>query len=389
MTAAHPVPDRVPVFGQRAFIVGGVGLGLCLLGGLRNPTEFFRSYLLSFLFWAGVATGCLSLLLVQHLTGGRWGLLMRRVLEAGTRTLPFVGLAFIPIALGVSRIYPWAAPNASNDAIIAHKSAYLNPIFFVARAAFYFAVWSAMAYFLSLWSRRLDAGFDRRLDRRLRALSGGGLVVLGLTITFSSIDWAMSLDPHWGSTIYGFLFMVGQVLAAFAFVILVLAATAQEAPFRAVLHRETTHDLGKLLFAFVMLWAYMHLSQFLIIWSANLPEEIPWYLRRTTGGWLYVAWLVIAAHFVAPFLALLSRDLKRNLQWLAAVAGIVFCARFVDLFWLIAPDMGRAHLAVHLTDIPALVGLGGLWLGLFARELAGRPLIPLNQPELELAPEHA
>ena len=389
-TASHPVPERLRRATGRALVAGGIGIALCAIGGFLNPAEAFRSYLFAFLFWAGVPVGCLSLLLIQNLTGGRWGLLMRRVLEAGTRTLPFVAAAFLPILAGLSYIYEWADPAfAAGDEILAHKRAYLNPAFFAVRAVFYFAVWNALAHFLSAWSLRLDAGPDRRLERRMRGLSGGGLVLLGLTITFSSIDWGMSLDPHWFSTIYGILFMVGQVLSAFTLTIVVIARLGDEEPFKRVLRRDTTHDFGKLLFAFIMLWAYVHLSQFLIVWSANLPEEIPWYMRRTKDGWLYVAWVVIAVHFVAPFLALLSRDLKRNLQRLGTIAAMVFGARLLDLFWLVAPSLDRHHLAVHWTDAAALVGLGGLWLAAFTRELAGRSLVPLNQPELETQGGHA
>jgi hypothetical protein len=389
-TATHPVPGLVRRVSQRGFVAGGVGIALCAVGLLVSPVETLRSYLFAFLFWGGVPVGCLSLLLIQNLTGGRWGLVMRRVLEAGARTLPFVALGFLPIVIGVPRLYEWAdAARVAADPVLTHKAAYLNPAFFAVRAVFYFAIWNALAHFLSAWSLRLDAGPDRRLERRLRGLSGGGLVLLGLTITFSSIDWGMSLDAHWASTIYGILFMVGQVLAAFTLAIVTIAALGDEEPFRRVVQRDTTHDFGKLLFAFVMLWAYVHLSQFLIVWSANLPEEIPWYLRRTRNGWLYVAWIVIIVHFIAPFFALLSRDLKRNRKRLGTVAAVVFAARLVDLFWVVAPSLDRPELTVHWTDVAAVVGLGGLWLGLFTRELAGRSLVPLNQPELGLEAEHA
>jgi hypothetical protein len=385
---SHPVPAFVPETGRRALVVGAASLGLCVLYALFRPADFFRSYLLAFLFWAGIPVGCLSLLCVQHLTGGRWGLLLRRLLEAGSRTVPFVAIGFLPILLGIPQLYVWAdAAAVKADPVLQHKSLYLNIGFFVIRAALYFAAWSAIAYFLSLWSRRLDAGPDRRLERRLRGLSGGGLLVLGLTITFSSIDWGMSLEPHWVSTIYGILFMVGQVLSTFTLMIVVLAVGRDAAPFRAVLTRETVHDLGKLLFAFVMLWTYIHLSQFLIIWSANLPEEIPWYLERTRGGWRYLAWAVIVLHFVAPFLALLSRDLKRDLRRLAVVAAVVWGARWLDLYWLVVPAFDREGFAFRPTDVLAAVGLGGVWLSLFARELASRPLVPQNQAEL--APEAA
>jgi hypothetical protein len=380
----HPVPALVQRAASRALIAGVVGLAACVIGAFQDPTEFYRSYLLAFLFWGGLGVGCLSLLFIQHLTGGRWGLLIRRLLEAGSRTLPFVALGFVPILFGVSRLYAWADPAAvRGDEILRHKSVFLNVPFFAARALFYFVVWSSVAYFLSVWSLKRDAGPSQRLERRLRGLSGGGMVLSGLAITFSSVDWAMSLDPHWFSTIYGIIFMVGQALSALTFAILLLSAMGDEDPFRRVVTRDTAHDLGKLLFAFVMLWTYIHLSQFLIIWSANVPEEIPWYLTRIRGGWKYLAWVVIALHFLAPFLALLSRSLKRNLPRLAAVAGLVLAARWLDLYWLIAPSFDRPRLTLHWMDVAAAVGLGGLWLWLFARELAGRPLVPLRQPELE------
>ena len=383
-SAPFPVPGVVQRAASRALVAGGVGLAACAVGALVDPTEFLRSYLLAFLFWAGVGVGCLSLLFIQHLTGGRWGLLIRRLLEAGSRTLPFVAIALLPIFLGLARLYLWADPAAvRTDPVLRHKSVYLNPGFFVARSLLYFAVWGAVAYFASLWSRRLDEAPDRlRLERRLRGLSGGGLLLLGLTITFSSIDWAMSLEPHWFSTIYGVAFMVGQVLSAFTLVIVLVSAMSDEEPFRGVITRDTTHDLGKLLFAFVMLWGYVHLSQFLIVWSANVPEEIPWYIKRTQGGWKYLAWAIIAAHFVAPFLALLSRPLKRDVRRLAAVASVLFAARWLDLYWLIAPSFGRPRLTLHWLDVAAAVGLGGVWLWVFARELGRRPLVPLNHPDL-------
>ena len=385
-TLAHPVPSFIQRAAARALVIGGVGLAACAIGAIQNPTEFLRSYLLAFLFWCGVGIGCLSLLFIQHLTGGRWGLLIRRLLEAGSRTLPYVALAFIPILLGVGRLYHWAHAGAvAEDPILKHKSLYLNPGFFAGRAVFYFLVWGVVAYFLSAWSQRRDAGPSQRLERRLRGLSGGGIVLSGLAITFSSIDWAMSLDAHWFSTIYGIVFMVGQTLSAFTLVILVVAAMADEEPFRRLVSRDTAHDLGKLLFAFVMLWAYIHLSQFLIMWHANIPEEIPWYLRRIRGGWKYLAWVVVAVHFVAPFLALLSRSTKRDLRRLATVAAVLFAARWLDLYWLVAPSLDRQRLSLHWMDFAAAAGLGGLWLWLFARELATRPLVPQQQPDLQPA----
>jgi hypothetical protein len=367
---------RVREGARRALVIGAAGLALGVVGGFVAPAQFFRSYLIAFLFWVGTGVGCLSLLCIQHLTGGRWGFTIRRLLEAGARSFPFAALAFVPVAIGIGTLYPWADKAALHDPILLHKSVYLNRWFFIARGLFYLATWSALAFFLTHWSYRLDKGPNVRVERRMRGLAGGALVVLGLTITFSSVDWGMSLEPHWFSTIYGILFMVGQVLQAFTLLILVLSAVHEHEPFRQAVDRDIVHDLGKLLLAFVMLWTYIHLSQFLIVWHANLPEEITWYMKRLTGGWNWLAALLIAAHFVLPFLALLSRGLKRNLSSLAMVAGLVFGARFLDLLWILGPALGRTQLSLHWMDVALFVGLGGLWLAQFARELTAHPVLP-------------
>jgi hypothetical protein len=373
----------------KALIVGTVALVAAIAGGFAEPARFFDAYLYAFLFWCGVPVGCLCLLLIQYLTGGRWGKVIRRVLEAGTRTLPFVAMAFIPVLLGLKHIYIWADPGAVTDKtlqhLLAHKRPYLNPLFFTARAIFYFGVWCTISHFLNRWSALLDNGPNLRIERRLRSLAGGGLLLMGLTITFGSgIDWAMSLDPRWQSTIYGILFMVGNVLSAFTLVILVVTELRKQEPLRSALTAETTHDLGKLLLAFTMLWAYVHLSQFLIVWSANLPEEIPWYMRRMAGGWGVLAAVVLTVHFVLPFPMLLSRDLKRNPATLARIAALIFAGRLFDLFWVVAPAFQPLVAGPHWMDVLTLVGLGGLWLGSFTRELSRRPLLPQNDPELEL-----
>ena len=383
----YPVPSRVDALDRAAFVTGAAAAVMCTFGAFANTTQFIRSYLFAFLFWAGVALGCLSISMIHHLTGGLWGLVIRRILEAGTRTLPLIALMFLPVALGVSTLYPWANPETvAADEALRHKSLYLNPTFFYVRAAFYFAVWNLLGYLLNKWSLALDAGPDRATSRRLRGLSGIGMILLGFTITFSSVDWGMSLDPHWFSTIYGVLFMVGQALSALAFVIVCVAALGSEKPLSDVVRPGSVHDLGKLMLAFVMFWAYVNLSQFLIMWSGNLPEEIPWYIRRLEGGWQYLALVLVIFHFTLPFLLLLSRDLKRNARLLGLVAGGLLIVRLADLYWFIAPDAGvhghAAGLAVHWLDIAALFGIGGLWLSAFARELKGRPLVPVGEPEI-------
>ena len=382
--ADHAVPPQLDRLQRRAAGAAAVGILVLLFGLFLNPTQFFRSYLLGFLFWIGIGVGCLSILMIQYLSGGAWGVVIRRILEAGARTLRFAALFFLPLAFGLPRIYEWAGPEAAHDEILRHKSLYLNPAFFLGRAAFYFLAWGALSHFLSKWSLEMDRNPDPRLSQRLEALSGGGLVLMGLTITFSAVDWAMSLDPHWFSTIYGMLFMIGQALSALAMVIVLIALIGNEPPLLGVLRRTTVHDLGKLLLAFVMVWAYFSFSQFLIVWSGNLPEEIPWYIRRLGPGWRWLALALVVFHFFLPFLLLLSRDLKRNARALGLVAGGVLLIRLVDLFWLVGPSMqGHGHgFSVHWLDLAAVVAVGGAWLWIFAGQLKDRPLLPLGEPEL-------
>jgi hypothetical protein len=292
---------------------------------------------------------------------------------------------FLPVALGVGRLYSWTHPG--DDPLLVHKAAYLNVPFFLARTVFYFAVWILLARLLNHWSAEVDKGDYFRASRKLRAISGVGLVLLGLTITFSAVDWAMSLSPHWFSTIYGVWFMVGQALSALALVIVLLSFFAAEPPIKSAARPGVLHDLGKLLFAFTMLWAYVHLSQFLIVWSGNIAEETPFYLHRTQGGWEYLGVFLVVFHFVVPFLLLLSRDVKRNPRVLGGIATWLFAARLLDLFWIVGPDLeSHGHhgvpLTLHWQDVAAPLGLGGLWLFLFARELRRRTLLPEAEPEV-------
>jgi hypothetical protein len=309
---------------------------------------------------------------------------VRRLLESGARTLPLMAVLFVPIAADLPALYEWARPEAAHDPGLVRKQLYLNAPFFLGRAGFYFAAWILVTAFLVRWSHRQDATGDPRAAERLELLSRGGLVLLGLTMTFASVDWAMSLEPHWFSTIYGILFMGGSVLTAFAIVIAVAASLARRTPVADVVTAAHFHDLGKLLLAFVMLWAYFAFSQFLIVWSGNLPEEIPWYLRRLRGGWEWLALALIVFHFALPFALLLSRGLKRQKRTLAAVAIALVAVRIMDVFWMVAPAFRPEGLAVHWLDAAALVGIGGLWFALFVRRLSGAPVVPLRDPSLPL-----
>ncbi len=366
-----------------ALVVAGLGVIACVVGLFAARQQFFQAYLIAYLFFIGLALGSMAVLMIQYVTGGAWGAVIRRLLESATRTLPLMALLFLPIAFGLTHLYEWAIPeHVAHDPILQHKSLYLNVPFFLGRAVFYFAAWLTTAYFLNRWSLEQDAGADPRLTRRLEMLSRGGLLLYALTMTFASMDWGMSLEPHWFSTIYGVMFMGQQGLSTFAFMIPMAALLAARPPFSRIIGADQFHDLGKLMLAFVMLWAYFAFSQFLIIWSANLPEEIPWYLRRTQHGWQWVALVLFVIHFALPFIVLLSRDVKRHARAVSVVAVLLIAARFVDLFWLLRPAVAPEGFAIHWLDPAAIAAVGGMWVWLFVAELKTRPLLPLNDPAI-------
>jgi hypothetical protein len=377
-----------------ALRVGGIGLALCLAEGLVWPRLFFSSYLVAFLFWVGIALGCIGLAMLHHLVGGQWGLPVRRLLEAGAMTLIPLAVLFLPMAFDLSSVYPWARPDEVRlDPELSHKSAYLNVSFFLVRAAVYFAIWIAFAFLLNRWSRAQDASPDPAPSRRLQQLSGPGLVILFLTSTFATIDWAMSLEPKWASTIYGPMLIVGEALSTLALIIVVAIMLAAEGPMSEAATPPRLHDLGNLLLAFVMLWAYMAFSQFLIIWSGNLSEEVPWYVRRTHGGWEWVALLLIGVHFFLPFFVLLFRDSKRQFRLLLRVAWLIIVMHLIDLVWLVIPastDLASPRIPWGYLPLilVATAGIGGIWVAAFVWQLKGAPLIPLHDPHLRAALEH-
>ncbi|HEV3254218.1 MAG TPA: hypothetical protein VG033_07410 [Candidatus Acidoferrales bacterium] len=392
MNAAASFDLEINRLQRRALTVGAAGLALCVLGALieHDSTQFFRSYLLAYMFWLSIPLGCMAIVMLHHLTGGAWGFVIRRLLESGTRTLLAMAVLFVPVLFGLSRLYLWAQPAAvAADPILQYKRPYLNPAFFTGRAIFYFAVWMGLAFLLNRWSFEQDRTGEPALTQRLEALSGPGLVLYGLTVTFASVDWVMSLEPHWFSTIYGMLFMVVQGLAAMAFVIVVAQMLAGRPPLSEIATPADFNDLGNLLLTFVMLWAYLAFSQFLIIWSGNLKDEIPWYTSRATGGWAWLAVFLIVFHFAVPFLLLLSRNVKRRLRVLSVVAGALIFLGWVDMYWLMVPAFAPDRPRIHWMDLAAAIGVGGIWIAVFLSELKGRPLVPLHDPRLQEAAEHA
>jgi hypothetical protein len=383
----HADFDRL---GKRALAIGGVGLALSALGYLMDPAQFFRSYLVGFVFWNGVALGCLAILFLHQLSGGAWGVVIRRILESATRTFPVTLIFFIPLAFGIHSLYEWSHAEAvAADRMLQHKAAYLNVPFFLARAALYFAIWLLFSYLFNKWSAEQDRTGAEPWNLKMQLLAGPGLLLYGATVTFSSIDWVMSLEPHWFSTIYGILFIGAQGVSALSFVIAVIVAISTRPPMSEAITSKHLRDLGTLLFAFIMLWAYFNFSQFLLIWYGNLPPEIPWYIRRMNGGYMWVGLALVLFHFVLPFSLLLSRNFKANPRKLGAVAIWVIVMRVVDVWWLAAPGAhhdGAFH--PHWLDVAAPVGLGGIWVAAFFRQLKRRPLLPVHDPHLEEALEH-
>ena len=392
-TETYQAPDALlPGMKQFGMIATVLGVVLTLAGFLMSGLDrFYQAYLVAWVFWMGVVLGSLALLMTQHLSGGAWGVVLRRPLEAAVRTLPYMAVLFLPIYFGMHTLFEWTHPEvAQNDPVVSLKVAYLNTPFFLARQVIYFAIWITIATLLSKWSNEHDRTGDPALVSKMSKLSGAGLVIYFVTVTFAMVDWTMSVNPHWFSTIWGLLAIGGQGLSAMAFGIVVMIMLMQTPPLDRVVTKHHLHDLAKFLFAFLMLWAYLSFSQFLIIWSANLPEEIPHYLTRWANGWQIVSVFVVVGHFMIPYALLLSRDLKRNAGKLRIIATWVVCARLADYYWHVAPefDTHKDGWNPSLLDVALPLALGGIFISIFVSQLRGRSLLPVNDPGLEKALHH-
>ena len=392
MTAQdYKAPESVGRLQQSALAIGGIALILALFGAVRSPELFYPSYLMSFMLILGLALGSLGLVMLLHLTSGHWGIIIRRPLESATRTLPLVAAFFLPIAfIGMKYLYgAWLDPEkVKKEPLSDFQRGYLTHNGYLTRAVMYFATWLLLMFIFNRLSRQQDADReDRALRRRLNMLAGPGIIVYVFAMSFAAIDWVMSLSPHWASTIYGFLFVVGQLISSMALMIAVVVLLARAEPLAGILQKRHLHDLGKLLLAFVMLWAYFDFSQLLIIWSGNQPEEISFYRTRLYGEWGVVAVIVLVFHFFVPFFLLLSQDVKRNAKLLPKIAVWLIFMRLVDLFWMTRPEFTSRAVPTWL-DIVLPLALGGLWLGFFAFNLKQLPLLPVGDPKLEEAIEH-
>ncbi len=393
MTDVKTIDPDLARLQQRALIVGVAVFGLCGIGAVMNPAQFFRSYLVGYMFWIGIPLGSLGIIMLHHLVGGGWGFILRRILEASMGTLPAMALLALPLLLGMSDLYPWARPEeVAGTELLQYRGAYMNTTFFIARLVMYFVIWGGLAYCLRHWSLEQDDTGDPAFSRRLEVISGPGLMLLVLTATFSAVDWVMSLEVEFFSTIYGLLFVVGDGLATLAFGVCAIGWLGHKKPLSNFVSSGKIHDIGNLMLGFVMLWAYIAFSQYLIIWSGNLPEEIPWYINRTGEGWVIIAVVLLLFHFALPFSLLLSRKTKQAVPALVWVAGLILAARLVDIYWQIAPAFSEQEIHLHWLDLATPVAIGGLWLAAFARQLKDKPLVPLHDPTFEAlaaAEEHA
>ncbi len=382
-----PIP-RLAAIQRRAVIAAAAGVVLCLIGLFTERERFFQSYLFAFMFFANISLGCLALVMLHHMTNGKWSFSIQRFLEAGMRTVPFIAILFIPVLLGMSDLYPWMHPERLGEAAI-KKVGYLNQPFFIGRAVFYFAVWSVMALFLGRWSRAQDTDTGRPRTHALRMLSAPGLVIFSLTVTFAVTDWVMSLEPDWHSTIYGMLFMVDQALVSLTLAIILLRSLLNTRPFAGLLTPAIFNDLGNMVLTLVILWAYMSFSQLLIIWSGNLPDEISWYVRRLDPGWRLVGLALLLLHFFVPFLLLLSRRSKRSPEILWKIAAGLLVMRLIDLYWLVEPAFSPMGLAAHWLDLAVLLAVGGAWVALAVQMLKGAPLLAVRDPRFAIVAEAA
>ena len=380
------VSAQIGQWQRNSLLIGVAGVLLVITGFLLDREQTLRSYLFAYLYWIGMGLGSMGILLLHHTVGGKWGMVIRRLCEAGCRTLPFMALFLIPVLLSIPTLYPWARPEASQNTNIQAKAAYLNVPFFLVRAMIYFLVWTFYAWRLSTWSAAQDQSGDESLIGKMRAVSAPGLVVFTFVTTFAFIDWIMSLEPNWFSTIYGVMFLVGQVLESFAFVIALVIILSKRSPLKEYVTVQHLHDLGNMMFAFMFLWAYLSFSQFLIIWAGNLPEETPWYLRRLRGGWGWVALTLVMFHFATPFVLLLMRKTKRNADRLIRVCLLMIVIRIVDVYWVVEPAFYEQQLKISWLDFVTPFAVGGLWLALFFWQLKSRPLVPMRDSRLQGSP---
>ncbi len=363
-------------FGRNALIAGVVGIALSVIGYFLNAGQFFRSYLVAYQFWLTVALGALFFVMLHHLVSAKWSIVLRRIAEVLSQGIPLMAILFIPVIAGMPYLYEWSHKDiVAGDPILSGKAGYLNATFFIIRAVIYFAVWSYLARRLYKVSLEQDEGFKPEQVRKFRVTSAPGMIIYALTVTFASFDWMMSLDARWFSTIFGVYIFSGAVVGVLAIIIIIALYLRGKGILAESITVEHYHDLGKLLFAFVVFWAYIAFSQYLLIWYGNIPEETIWYRERWVGWWKAVSLLIVFGHFTVPFLILITRRAKRNPGFLAIMAGWMLIMHWVDLYWVAMPSISHDEVSVSWIDMATMLAVGGIFLWNFRRIFSKRPLL--------------
>jgi len=399
MTDNELLPPRLERLQKTSLVIGFAVLAVMVLYGLLGnyPTHFFQSYLIGYLFALSFTLGGFGWLCIHHLAGGGWGYVSRRIFEAGAKNITLMAVLFLPIlftvASGNSEVYPWLDKAwAQGDHVVAQKLGYLNSGSWVLRAVIYFAIWIGLATLMNKWSERQDATGEMVWRKKMKFLAGPALLTYVLTMTMASVDWVMSLEPAWFSSIYGAMFFIGQGLTTMAFTIVFVVWLSKFQPMKTELRVNRLHDLGNLQFAFIILWAYMEVSQFIIIWSAGLPEEITWYMNRSRHGFEYVSTALVMLQFFIPFFVLISRGVKRVKERVVKIALAIICIRVLDLWWIVAPSLhpgvagtGQepvfdSGFPLFFSDLLAPVGFGAIWFGFFLRNFRQKPVLPTKDP---------
>ena len=372
--------NRLPMMGAGVALLGAVA---CAVLGASNPKQFFFSWLVSFLFFLSLTVGALFFVLIQYASQGGWGIVLRRIGETTFATIPVLAVLSLPLLLGLHDLYPWSVPGASeHDALLRWKEPFLNVPFFLIRAALYFIIWSAMALLYYRGSRSQDVTGDPGVSARLRRFAGPAIIVLALTQTLASIDWIMSLTPHWYSTMFGVYFFAGSFVGFIALLSVVAVAMRRAGLLDTVISAEHLHDIGKFLFAFTAFWAYIAFSQFFLVWYANMPEETIWYKARLEGSWKMVSIILMAGHFGVPFLYLMGRAVKRR-GWTLAIGGAWLLAmHFLDLYWQVMPTLHPEGVRPSALDVAAFVAIGGSFVAAASWLMRRQALVPLRDPRL-------
>lgn len=363
--------------------VGIAGLIASGVGYFLNHEQFFFSYLTSYTFFTSFALAALFLVMIHHITRSSWGTVIRRIPEAFSSYLWIWAIFFIPVLLGMGTLYSWTDPSyVAGDPIMEGKVPYLNEPFFIIRQILYFGVWGWLGYRLHKVSVEMDRTRDWGLTTLMRKISAPGILIFALTIAFASFDWLMSLDAHWFSTMFGVYFFAMSFQALFPLLILLVFWMHKRGILQNTIKQVHIYDLGAWFFAFTVFYAYIAFSQFLLIYYANIPEATLWYYHRLEGSWAFISYSLIVGRFILPFIVLLNRDSKRNSRMLVVTSVLVLVMHFIELYWIAMPIMDHHGISISWMDVTTILGLGGIFFGLFFQQFRKHSMIPINDPYL-------